>query len=537
MTEIEVVETNMKKRWNGNHIGRIKSCALIVLMAAALLAAPLMQVNAADGYIAKWKEYQAASDKPEDYAWTWNEVVDAMDAVLDRGKELYAAGDTQAAYKAVSDAYYGYYETTGFERIAMGYISGSRKTEMELQFSACKSVAKKNGTLEDFTAQVDLLEQMLRADANQLDGVSGDSESSGDSNGSTSDNTGGGNSGSGSTTAQRSAAMATFIACFGIILREGLEAILIVGAIIAYLHKGAGEDEERRKKTLRPVYIGSVLGIVMSFGLAWLLSAIKLANTASQEMIEGITALLAVCVLYYVSNWMFSKSETDAWVSYIKDKAETSSAKGSFFALGFTAFLAVFREGAEVVLFFQPLMSDENIHAVWIGLIVGFIVLAFVYLAIHYLSLRIPTKPFFLATSILMYIMSISFLGAGIKELIEADLITMTSPAWVAWIPTNDFLDVLGIYPCVQTIVPQLILLVITIVLVVIQAKKNREIHAAAEERRAKERAEQEAAEKKVADEALRKVVREVVMQVLAEQGIVKAQLIKEQDKQDQEHK
>ena len=506
----------MKKSGNKTVAVRLKK-VLTVMMAIVLLLVPSVQVKAADGYIAKWKDYQAASGKPDDYAWTWNEVVDAMDAVLDCGKELYEEGDTQAAYKAVSDAYYGYYETTGFERIAMGYISGSRKTEMELQFSACKSVAKKNGTLEEFTAQVDLLEQMLRADANQLDGVADDSGSSDNSG---SDASGSGSSGS--TTAQRSAAMATFIACFGIILREGLEAILIVGAIIAYLHKGAGDDEERRKKTLRPVYIGSVLGIVMSFGLAWLLSAIKLANTASQEMIEGITALLAVCVLYYVSNWMFSKSETDAWVSYIKEKAETSSAKGSFFALGFTAFLAVFREGAEVVLFFQPLMSDDNIHAVWIGLIVGFVVLAFVYLAIHYLSLRIPTKPFFLATSILMYIMSISFLGAGIKELIEADLITMTSPAWVAWIPTNDFLDVLGIYPCVQTIVPQLILLAITIVLVVIQSKKNREIHLAAEERRAKERAEKEAAEKKAADEALRAVVREVVMQVLGEQGLVK---------------
>jgi len=496
--------------------GKAKQLFAFVL-AVALAFAPVMQVKADTEYIKTWKEYQEASGKPDDYKWTWNDVTDAMDAVLDAGKEMYAAGDTKGAYKSVSDAYYGYYETTGFERIAMGYISGSRKTEMELQFSACKSVAKKEGTLEEFTEQVDKLEEMLRADANQLDGVSGGSgdsseaEGSAESEGTTS-----------SSAATRSAAMATFIACFGIILREGLEAILIVGAIIAYLHKGAEGDEERRKKTLRPVYIGSVLGIVMSFVLAWLLALVKLANTASQEMIEGITALLAVCVLYYVSNWMFSKSETDAWVSYVKNKAETSSAKGSFFALGFTAFLAVFREGAEVVLFFQPLMSDENIHMVWIGLVTGFVVLAFVYLAIHYLSLKIPTKPFFLATSILMYIMSISFLGAGIKELIEADLITMTSPAWVAWIPTNDFLDVLGIYPCVQTIVPQLILLAITIVLVYIQAKKNREIHAAAEERRAKEAAEKAAAEKKAADEELRKVIREVVLEVLKEKDETK---------------
>ena len=100
----------------------------------------------------------------------------------------------------------------------------------------------------------------------------------------------------------------------------------------------------------------------------------------------------------------------------------------------------------------------------------------------------------------------------------------MSSPAWVAWIPTNDFLDVLGIYPCVQTIVPQLILLAVTIVLVAIQAKKNREIHAEAEARRAEEAAVKAAEEKKAADEALRNVVREVVVQVLVEQGLVKAQ-------------
>lgn len=495
-----------------------KSSALIKRIAASLLLLLLafgsvQTAFAADGeYYATWKEYQA-SGQP---SGTWNNVADAMDAVFDRAIELFEAGDTKGAYDWVNNGYYGYYETTGFERIAMGYIAGSRKTEVELQFSACKAVTKQGGSLDDFKAEIEELKSMIHTDANVLDGVSNDSSDSSEeaaSDGTTATSTSSGTS--------KTAAAAAFAACFSIMLREGFEAILIVGAIIAYLSKSCGDDKERRRKQLTPVYIGSVLGIVLSFVLAWLLNAIKLANSASQEVIEGVTALTAVVVLYYVSNWMLSKSESDAWQGYIKSKAERSSEKGSYFALAFTAFLAVFREGAEVVLFFQPMLAGDNIDMVWAGFIVGCICLVFVYLAIHLLSLRIPIKPFFTATSILMFLMSISFLGAGIKELIEGDVITMISPSWLQWIPTNDVMDVLGIYPTLQTLVPQLILLIVSIVLFVRQTKKNNAIHAEAEAKRAEERALREAEEKREQEEALKKLVRETVEEILKEKNLI----------------
>ncbi|MBR1390714.1 MAG: FTR1 family iron permease [Lachnospiraceae bacterium] len=463
------------------------------------------------GYYKTWDAYKE-SGQP---ASTWNDVVDAMEQVLDYGIDLYAQGDTDGAYKTVSDAYYGYYETTGFERIAMGYISGARKSEMELQFSACKSVAKNKGSEEDYNQEVETLKSMLREDANQLDGVTGDdSDSESDSS---SEESGSSDSSSSTSGQSRSAAAATFIACFSIILREGFEAILIVGAIIAYLVKSAGEDKKKRKKLVYPVYWGSLAGIALSFVLAWLLNILKLANSASQEIIEGVTALTAVLVLYYVSNWMLSKSETDAWTKYIKSKAQESTKSGSTFALAFTAFLAVFREGAEVVLFFQPMLAGDNISSVWMGLIIGFVCLIFVYIAINLLSLRIPIKPFFVGTSILMFIMSISFLGAGIKELIEGDVLTMTSPDWLSWIPSNSLMEVLGIYPCLQTLIPQLILLIITIVVFVIQTKKNRAIHAEAEKKREAERLAKEEEEKKAQEAQLRRLIREIVLEVLAE--------------------
>lgn len=415
-----------------------------------------------DKYYANYTEYQKAAEAEGLTKITWNDVVDAMTEVIKTAKQKYEDGDAEGAYDCINDGYYGYYEITGFERIAMGYISGSRKSEMELQFSACKSVTKENGSTDEFDAECDKLVQMLRHDAHVLDGTS-ETESGSE----TSQKSGG-----------RSAAVAKFIACFSIVLREGFEAILVVGAIIAYLLK-MNEDKEKkeRDRMVHPVYWGSILGIILSFMSAWIFNVIKVANSASQEIIEGVTALIAVVVLYYVSNWMLSKSESESWKKYIRNKVGDSTKKGSVFALAFTAFLAVYREGAEVVLFFQPMLSDgKNINMVWLGLAAGGAALVGVYIAIHVMSVRFPLKPFFIGTSILMFIMSISFLGGGIKELIEGDVLVMHSPAWVSWIPANPVLEVLGIYPCVETVVPQLILLVITIVVFTAQMKKNRKL-------------------------------------------------------------
>ena len=486
------------------HMTMLGVAVLLMLFAVT----PSMNAFAEGDYYATWDEYKQSGNP----TGLWNDVADAMDVVFDESVNKFTNGDLEGAYKCVNDGYYGYYETTGFERIAMGYIAGSRKTEVELQFSACKAVAKKGGTLESFEAEIETLKSMIREDAHILDGTSPtDEESSGtEAQNETNDTAGSG------ATATKSAGIAAFAACFSIMLREGFEAILIVGAIITYLSKSEKDDKSRKKK-VRPIYIGSAIGIIASFVLAALLQAVKLANTASQEIIEGVTALLAVAVLYYVSNWMLSKSESDAWSQYIKDKVRKSSEKGSMFALAFTAFLAVFREGAEVVLFFQPMLNGENTDMVWAGFVVGSICLVFVYLAIRILSVKIPLKPFFVATSVLMFIMSISFLGAGIKELIEGDVITMVSPEWLQWIPTNDILDVLGIYPIVQTLLPQLILLIITVIIFVRTTKKNNANHAEAEARRAEERKIQEAADKKAAKEELEADIRQIVNRVLDE--------------------
>ena len=421
------------------------------------------------GYFLTWDEYKDAYGIAN---WNYNDMARAIGGVAYHALDLYEAGEMDEAYEFAKATYWGYYETSGFERNTMNYISGSRVSEVELAFTTLRKAVKKDMGADAIKAAADDLMALLETDAKILSPEGAVA------------NVGGSQSaeeGDVSTGTSIGSSVAVFLGAFLIILREGLEAILIVGAIIAYLIKTGNE------KSVRAVYIGSVLGIVCSFIMAgvlnWLISR-SAEYHMSQEVIEGIAALTAVVVLIWVSNWMLSKSETEAWTNYIKKQAAANTGKGSIIALAFTAWLAVFREGAEVILFYQPMLAEDKPKMVWAGFLTGCAVLVVVYLAIRYLSIKLPLKPFFMGTSILMAAMSISFLGAGIKELIEGAVFeeiesvdlswVSSSPSWLSWIPYNDTLDVLGIYPLMGTIIPQLILLAITILTFVLHIRKTK---------------------------------------------------------------
>ena len=528
----------------------------------------------------------------------WADAADEIDKFLDAAFESYLDGDASAAYSNVSNAYFRVYETTGFERQTMSYISGNRKNAVEMQFSACKAAVKKeNETHETKTAvrsALAKLKDMIREDGNKLAAMQGgvrsetkyylhgeltagdpypeysadpnaaakydswyeaatfvkelldtaymayldkDFDAAADnlntayytvyeeslldhtlytelgikerqaaekcfadlrkliSSGSekyqknkyrtTTDSakntilkyakaldtkneevkaavgekTDAEAESNAAEEKQRDPKLLTFLGAFGIIVREGLEAILVIAAIIAYLVKSGNS------RSVKNVYIGAVAGIAASFAaaaiLAWAKQAFVGAGLA-QEIIEGITALIAVCVLFYVSNWMISKAEAASWSRFIDGKVQSSVEQGSSFALAFTAFLSVFREGAEVVLFYQPMLSEGNPGMVWAGFGAGCVLLVFVYLAITKLSIKLPIKVFFTATSILMAVMCVSFLGSGIKELAEGNVFDLTLR--VPGIPENDVIQIFGIYPWLETLVPQLVLAIVLLV-------------------------------------------------------------------------
>ena len=449
-----------------------------------------------------WAEYTEALGVSE---WNWNDAADAIELVANRAVELYEAGESTEAYNYAKATYWGYYETTGFERNTLTRISGARVSQVVLGFTHFRKAIKKDNGIEAVTEQANNLVSMLHEDAMILSpegalltaaaetetgttgAVTGSDveriEAAADRIEAAADRIEAALAGTSISTKSSGsgAGAAIFAGAFAIILREGLEAILIVGAIIAYLVKSGN------KKGVVPVYIGSALGVVCSFIMAAILNYL-LSKSAeyhmSQEIIEGVAALTAVVVLFWVSNWMVSKSESAAWTSYIEGKVQTGANKGSVFALGFTAWLAVFREGAEVILFYQPMLAEDRPDKVWAGFWVGVAALVVVFFLIRFVSVKLPLKPFFLGTSILMAVMCVSFLGAGIKELIEGGVFdnfewVIASPAWLSWIPYNDTLDVLGVYPLVGTIVPQLILTVIIVITFVVAIRRNNKLAAA----------------------------------------------------------
>jgi high-affinity iron transporter len=364
---------------------------------------------------------------------SWNAMVDDMRAVADEAYRIYLTGDAAAAKAQVDVAYYGFYEKFGFEKTVMAYISGARAAQVEYQFSFIKKAMTNGAPKEEIREGLDLLVRYLREDANQLDG-------------------------------RGESAIGVFLGSLIIIVREGFEAIIIVGAIVAYLLKSGN------KKSTPPVYWGSLIALGVSVIMAWVLNQItSIAGGQNQEIIEGATMLLAVAVLFYVSNWMVSKAEAGAWSSYIEGKVDASISRGSVFSLAFAAFLAVFREGAETILFYQALLAQTNtyVNMVWLGLGIGLIVLVVVYILIRFLSIRLPLKPFFLGTSILLFIMSITFIGNGVKELQEGNVVGVTPVTGIGSV------DILGIYPTLETLIPQIVLLAITVATFVIQIRRN----------------------------------------------------------------
>ena len=346
---------------------------------------------------------------------TWTSIVKQMEVHLNNAYNLYTQGKNKEAYDEVNLAYFRYYESKGMEKITMGYLSGARKTAVENAFYQYRRNVKSDKNAKEVKEHKDMLIKMLYQDAMELDGNSGK------------------NSGKSSGTA------ATFIASLVLVLREGLEAILVIAAIIAYLVKTG------KTKYVKSVYAGGAFGILFSVILAILFSIIAGAQSGiAREIFEGIGMFVAVIVLFYVSNWMLSKSEAQNWEKYIKSKVETSVTTGNKWLLIFTAFIAVARDGAELILFFPGVAVDgaEGRIAMWLAIVLALLILAAVFLAFRFLSVKLPLKPFFIATSILMYVMCFSFTGKGVGELQEAGLITKTAVSWMG----NFNIDILGIY-------------------------------------------------------------------------------------------
>jgi high-affinity iron transporter len=240
-----------------------------------------------------------------------------------------------------------------------------------------------------------------------------------------------------------------FVQSFLIILREGFEAILVIGAVVAILLKTG------HRERLRDIWAGVILGLLASAVTAVVLKTVLGAMPASREIIEGLTLLVAVAVLFSVSYWLISRVEAAKWQQFIREKVTNALEHGGGKALAFVAFLAVYREGAETALFYQALFDEGPRVAlpISLGIVLGFAALAVIFTLFYRYGVRIPLRPFFSVTSVLLYYMAFVFMGKGVRELQEGNAMPITL------IPGFPHVEALGLYPTWQTLLAQLLLL------------------------------------------------------------------------------
>lgn len=365
----------------------------------------------------------------------WSQITARLFAEIEKAIVFYDKGETKDAVTLVQDTYFDVFEASGMET-KVGSRDDSLKARLESHFSMMVGQMKDNAPLGDILKTLKGMKADFGKAVNLLS--------------------------KGAETP-----IALFFYSLMIILREGFEAILIITAIIAYLIKTGNKNK------LGVIYNGCVSALLLSFLTAALVKWVFKVSAASQEIIEGATMLLASAVLFSVSYWLISKAEAQKWIAYIKGKVSKSLSSGSMKALWFAAFLAVYREGAETVLFYQALVTGTDslgITAIGGGFGVGCALLVAIYLIMRYGTVKLPIRPFFVFTGGLLYYMAFVFAGKGMMELVSGKVF---QPSPITWVPTIPFI---GMYPYWQTVMAQIALFLAAITgfaLIMKQAKTS----------------------------------------------------------------
>ena len=358
------------------------------------------------------------------------EVRDEIDFIREQlmaTEIFYELGDTQAAYASARTAYLDSYE---YVEIPLRAIAPDFTFEVEYQFATLRNQINDGAPIEDISTTIISLERSLDESERLVSGTG------------------------------TIAPMIAFISSFSIIFREGLEAVLILGAIITYL------EASRNHKFKKYVHYGIGLAIGAT-AVTWVIASYIIEiSGANRELIEAIAALSATAVLFYVSFWILNKIEHKRWMEFVKAKVFQASAAGGTSVFIMLSFFTVYREGFETVLFYQAMFSFAKYMELYVGLgfILGIASLLGIYFGFRKLGKRLPLRALFGLTMGIGAYLSIAFLGNAIREFQVLDFIPYTS--MLGTIPRLDInvATMTGIYPTLETTVGQIILLAVYLV-------------------------------------------------------------------------
>lgn len=363
-----------------------------------------------------------ARQQPKSLFASGSVALDIAREGIARSAVLYQQGEMAAAKQAAIEAY-----LEGFElvEVALKNISAEQMREIESAMMGYRSLLNGKTPVEQVNAAAaDIIEQLNLADLV----LAGDSLSP----------------------------SVAFTSALIILLREGLEAILVLAAMAAFLLKSG------RRDAMRWLHTGWILALLAG-GATWAVSNwLFTISGATREITEGLTALMAAVILFYVGFWMHSRASAQKWNQYISSQMQGALSRGTLWSFAVVSFLAVYREIFETILFYQTLwlqVADDARHAVISGGITAVLLLLAAVFIISRFGRRIPLQGFFMISAYLMIALAFIFVGKGVAALQEAGSLPQT---------IVDFprIDMLGIYPNMEGLGAQALVLVLTAVLV-----------------------------------------------------------------------
>ena len=248
-----------------------------------------------------------------------------------------------------------------------------------------------------------------------------------------------------------------------ILLREGLEALLIILALVSFL------DKSGQKKMRKWIYVGAFVGVLLSAVAAILMSTILNSATidTNRELMEGYVGLLAAAMMIGVGIWLHSKSSVASWNRYISKQIGSAISSGSVFAMAAISFLSVFREGAETLVFYAGIAPKMETSQFMLGIVVALLILAIFAIVLFKASGKIPIYKFFAVATVLIYVLAFKIIGVSLHTLQLRDSVPTTI---VDGLPVVSFI---GFYPTVETMLGQAVLLLLVVATIIYKKKQK----------------------------------------------------------------
>ena len=365
---------------------------------------------------------------PQELEISDHAALDTSIAMLATSLELARKGDTKGAHSAALSAY-----LDGFELAepSLVVIDKQLKLAIEKEMILFREAAKRGSVVELETLQDNLVLLLNEAKATL--------------------NTTGMSSG------------AAFFGAFIILLREGVEAILVLAAIMAALIKTG------RREAMKYIHIGWISAVVLGIVTWWVADNLIQVSGASRELTEGIAALAAAAILVYVGFWLHNASHSRRWKKFVDHKIDSAMEGGTLWVLATVAFIAVYREMFETVLFYQAMwvqIDSGSEQSFLLGILAALALLVVLSLLIYKVGIRLPIKQFFQINAILLFLLAVVFTGQGIAALQEAGIVSTS-------LLNFPRIEVLGVYPTAQSLGLQLLVLMLGAGLLMYQKKTN----------------------------------------------------------------